>query len=161
MRIQDVLKWALPVLLAALTASGCDMGESDRVRGEALTSTRAALELARKNPGLVSKEGEAQSIWADTLLALDQASDELSNCDGRRSDDCLAAGLSLLLDVDRQLQLLEQMSSVEAESTFEELQRYARQAAGLLYVHFYGEGAGEGEDWRGPPTPRPPGVCPG
>jgi hypothetical protein len=139
----------------------CSGGEADLVRGEALVSTRAALELVHQNLDMVSSDDEAQAIWTETVLALDRANAALSDCEARRSDDCLAAGLSQLLDIDRQLLLLEQLNGVDREGVFDEFQKHARQAAGLLYVHFYGEGAGEGEDWRGPPTPRPPGVCPG
>ncbi|MBC8447157.1 MAG: hypothetical protein H8D78_05355 [Chloroflexi bacterium] len=57
---------------------------------------------------------------------------------------------------------MEQVGGVAGACDFGDLQNHTRQAAGLLYAHFYGAGAAaESDEWRGPPTPRPPGVCPG
>jgi len=73
----------------------------------------------------------------------------------------LATSLKQLLDADRQLLLVEQLGGVARACDFGDLQNQERQAAKLLYVYFYGEEAPENEEWRGPPTPRPLGVCPG
>jgi len=139
---------------------GCAGAQANQVREEALASTRAALALARERSDMISTESEAQALWTETLLSLDRAAVALAECEGR-VDDCLVAGLGQLLDTDRQLLLLEQRNGVIGGCDFGDLQEHTRKAANLLYVYFYGERAAEREEWRGPPTPRPPGVCPG
>jgi hypothetical protein len=148
------------LLLIPLAIVGCAGAQASQVRGEALASTRAAQALARERPDMISTESEPQALWTETLLSLDGAEAALAECEDQ-VDDCLAAGLSQLLDTDRQLSLLEQSNGIARQCDFQDLQAHTRQAAGQLYVYFYGERAADPDQWRGPPTPRPPGVCPG
>jgi len=148
----------LTLLLLALLLAACS-GRAERVRKEALSSVERALELARSRPGMVGTDAQTQAAWTEVLLALDRAADSLAECEGK-GDECLAAGLSALLDADRQLRVVRQTGNVVRAAEFEALQSEVRQAVGLLYSYFYGRVPEAGEEWRGPPTPRLPGVCP-
>ncbi len=149
----------LALLLLVVALSAC-RGRADEVREEALASVEIALEITHERPEMVGGDAEVQAAWTETLLALDGAAGALSACGGK-VDDCLATSLKQLLDADRQLLLVEQLGGVGRACDFGDLQNQARQAAKLPYVYFYGEEVPENEEWRGPPTPRPLGVCPG
>ncbi|MDH7484943.1 MAG: hypothetical protein QHJ81_01565 [Anaerolineae bacterium] len=150
----------LSFLLLALLLAACSR-RADEVREGALARVQHALELARQRPGMIGNEAEAQAAWTKALLALDEAAGSLSACPGK-GDECLAAGLSCLLNAERELRLVEQLGGVARLQEFADVQRETQQAAELLYTYFYGEASGTGGgEWRGPPTPRPPGVCPG
>ena len=158
--------WKLPVvvilgLLLAVAAAlcGCN-GQAEQVRQEALSGIESVLGMAQDSPDAISPDPSAQAAWSEALVALDGAHRELSVC-RERIDTCLAASLSLLLDADRQLLLVDQTNGVARPCDFSALQNQLRDAAGLLYAYLYKQGApDEVDDWRGPPTPRPPGVCP-
>lgn len=148
-------------LLLAIAAMVCGCsGQAEQVRQEALSGIESALKTAEDSPEAVSDNPSAQAAWSEALVALGEARQELSACQ-EKSERCLEASLSRLLDADRQLQLVEQVDGVARPCDFTAVQNQLRGAAGLLYAHLYEQGApAKADDWRGPPTPRPPGACP-
>ena len=147
------------LLAGAAVLCGCN-GQAEQVRREALAGIETALKTAQDSPDAISSDPSAQAAWSEALMALDVAQRGLFACQ-EKTDGCLAASLSLLLDADRQLLLVEQIDGVARPCDFAAVQNQLRDAAGLLYAHLYEQGApAEADDWRGPPTPRPPGVCP-
>ena len=147
-------------LAVFLLLCGCSSRPSD-VNREALEGVDDALRIARETPGIVQVDADAQAAWSSALAMLDDARSALLACEGN-SDECLATGLSHLLEADQPPSTVEQMNAVAVTCRFGEIQSRTRQAAILLYVYFYGDAVSpESSDWRGPPTPRPPGVCPG
>ena len=153
--------WRMAGLLLAVSAALCGCsGQAEQVRQEALSGIQSARGIAQDRPEAIGPDLSAQAAWSEALVALEGAQRELSGCGGK-IDTCLAASYSLLLDADRQLLLVEQTNGVARPCDFAALQNQLRDVAGLLYAYLYKQGApGEVDDWRGPPTPRPPGVCP-
>jgi hypothetical protein len=153
--------WRAIGLVLAISAvlGGCNR-QGEEVRQEALAGVESALQMAEEGSDTISPDPLVQTAWSEALVALGGAHHDLSDCGGK-TDSCLESGLSLLLDADRQLLLVEQIGGVVRPCDFSELQNQLRDAAGLLYAYLYRQGAPvEVDDWRGPPTPRPPGVCP-
>jgi len=154
-------RWGIIGLLLVITfvLCGCNRRAEER-RQEALSGIESALRMAQESPDTIHLDPSAQAAWSEALVALDGAQSRLAACP-EATDSCLSAGLNLLLDADRQLLLVEQIGAVARPCDFSALQNQLRVSAGLLYAHLYKQGApAETEDWRGPPTPRPPGVCP-
>jgi len=148
-----VLALVLAVCIASCT------NRVGQIREETLSDVELALTAAQELSQSVDADERITEGVSEVFPALERVAEILGDC-SKRHDDCLAQSLTHLLEADRELLALAELNG-EA-SDLAALIVPVRSAAERLYEHFYGEGSSSGGDeWRGPPTPRPPGVCPG
>jgi hypothetical protein len=148
---------ALALLLGAVSCSS----EVEQIREGTLSDVEIALTAAQELSQSAGTDGRYAEGLSRVLLSLEQAATILMD-NTERSDDRLAQSLTHLLEADRLLVGMEGIDGEAASNDLAKLMAPVRSAAQRLYEHIYGVGASSGGDeWRGPPTPRPPGACPG
>lgn len=158
-RLTKMVTMALSLTLLIGTM-GCN-GSTDQIRQETLADVEFALAAALE----ISQNADTDEIARDKLLKvlpdLESAAGLLADCTSR-GDDCLAQSLPHLLDADRALVAMAELDLEDTSDDIRSLMVPVRSAATRLYDHFYATGSSsQGDKWRGKPTPRPPGVCPG